>query len=263
MQSDNSTIYFNGDWIKSSQLGKKFFDDSLHFGNGVSEEMRAYASLSDISVFRLREHHSALIEAMKVANVHYSITADQLMRLTVEAVERNGLRDATIRVVIYKTRGESRILISTWEAAPFVVREAVYVRSSTNIRDREADEDTILIDDEGYLEEDTGTNFFHVKDDVLYTPQVNKSAKIRAIRDTIIECAMKLGHPVIEKKIRPDEIDGSEVAFYSNSTSEVNILAKFDDYTFTTDWRNTMAIDLLLLFRQWATNKDLNDYTII
>lgn len=263
MQSKETIIYFDNNWIKTSELGEDFFNHSLHFGSGVTEELRSYASSSSTHIFNLPKHHTSLMNLAKAVNVNFNISLKKLTQISYELLDRNELGDAKIQVVAYEKETEMKLMISAFETTPFVVQDAVEVNSSNHKNVGNESTETIQVDMDGFVMEAAETNFFFVRDEVLYTPVVSKTKKRRAIRDSIIECAMSLGYPVIERPITPEEITGSEVAFFSNSTNGVSILSKFNDWVFTSDWRNTMAVDLLLLFRQWTTNQEASKNTII
>jgi hypothetical protein len=63
-----------------------------------------------------------------------------------------------------------------------------------------------LLDNEGYVAEGSGENFFLVKDDgILYTPELTSCLE-GITRDTIIQFARELGLEVREKRITRDEV---------------------------------------------------------
>jgi branched-chain amino acid aminotransferase len=74
-----------------------------HYGVGVFEGVRSYATDSGAALFRLREHTVRLLRSAHILGIQVPERYDheELVRLQVEVVRRNGLRDAYIRPFIF------------------------------------------------------------------------------------------------------------------------------------------------------------------
>ena len=66
-------------------------------------------------------------------------------------------------------------------------------------------EEALLLDNEGYVAEGSGENFFLVRDGVLYTPELTSCLE-GITRDSILRIAADQGLTVKEKRITRDEV---------------------------------------------------------
>jgi branched-chain amino acid aminotransferase len=72
----------------------------------------------------------------------------------------------------------------------------------------------LLLDQDGFVAEGTGSNFFIVKNGVVITPEPRNI--LRGIsRDYIFELGKALGIPVVEKNIEPYDVQTADEAFYT------------------------------------------------
>ena len=260
MQSDsNYTLYFQSEWLPADQINHDFMDHALHFSNGVSGEVRSYDFNGDAHLFKARKNFNSLIRQANEKGISTPYSVQELVKTCYELLVKNGLTNAVIKPIFYKKDNVSQLVISAKKADVFTIREKVAIHGEQQIIESES----IKMDQEGIIGHDTKNPFFFIKNGVLYTPKVDKNEEPSILRDTIIECAIWLGYPLIEKTIEVEELEGSEVAFFSNTTYELNFIQKFRDIEFTKDWRDTMAHDLVMMFRQQATNEDFWNYSII
>ncbi|MCP4456632.1 MAG: hypothetical protein GY816_01185 [Cytophagales bacterium] len=268
MHPESPSIYFDNDWLKTSQLDTKFLDHAMLFGQGVFEELRCYVSESGINIFKANEHFKRLIEAAKSANIRCDYSVADLLNITHQVLERNNLGNAHIRALLYEDADKGKLMVSATKAASFSVIEldeinSTSVKATSESRQSSTAKTSLLVDDMGFVLGGECSNFFFVKDEILYTPVLNQDVFPGLMRDSIINCATILGYPVIEKAIQLDEINGSEAAFFSNGAYEMSFVSKLDNCTFTSDWRYTIANDLVLMFRQQVLKGDSSDYSII
>ena len=73
-------------------------------------------------------------------------------------------------------------------------------------------EEALLLDNEGYVAEGSGENFFLVRDGVLYTPELTSCLE-GITRDSILRIAADQGLTVKEKRITRDEVYVADEAF--------------------------------------------------
>ena len=256
MKSDKNQFYFNNQIQSVSEIGEEFIDHSLHFSNGVNGEVRAYSRGGQPHLFRPRPCFEEILEKASAHNISCSLTAEDLMRVSYQLLNNNNLANASVVPVFYKKDDADHLFISVKKANPFTIRERLSLDHGNT------DKNEVTVGQEGQIRHSTKNPFFFIKNEILYTPKVDNQEP-GVLRDTIIECAIRLGHPVIEKSIIVDELNGSEAVFYSNFTSEMNFIEQFEGYVFDTDWRETIAFDLLMTFRQQVTNEDFWNYSII
>jgi branched-chain amino acid aminotransferase len=91
-------------------------------------------------------------------------------------------------------------------------------------------EEALLLDNEGYVAEGSGENFFLVRDGVLYTPELTSCLE-GITRDSIFRIAADQGLTVREKRITRDEVYVADEAFFTGTAAEVVPIREVDNRT--------------------------------
>ena len=91
--------------------------------------------------------------------------------------------------------------------------------------------DALMLDWRGYVAECTGANIFFVKDGKIHTP--TPDCFLDGItRQTVIGLAKKRGIEVIERHIKPEELDGFEQCFITGTAAEVTPVSEIGKWRF-------------------------------
>jgi branched-chain amino acid aminotransferase len=91
-------------------------------------------------------------------------------------------------------------------------------------------EEALLLDNEGYVAEGSGENFFLVRDGILYTPELTSCLE-GITRDSILRIAADQGLTVREKRITRDEVYVADEAFFTGTAAEVVPIRELDNRT--------------------------------
>ena len=54
--NEETTVYLNGKWIKAKDAQTDLYNQTMHYGNGVFEGIRAYDTEDGVQVFKAKEH---------------------------------------------------------------------------------------------------------------------------------------------------------------------------------------------------------------
>ena len=84
-----------------------------------------------------------------------------------------------------------------------------------------------MLDNEGYVAEGSGENFFMVRDGVIYTPDLTSCLE-GITRDAIFQIAHDEGYEVREKRITRDEVYICDEAFFTGTAAEVVPVRELD-----------------------------------
>ena len=105
-----------------------------------------------------------------------------------------------------------------------------YINSMLALREALIDgyDEALLLDNEGYVAEGSGENFFIVRDGVIYTPDLT-SALEGITRKTIMALATDLGLELRERRITRDEVYICDEAFFSGTAAEVTPIRELDN----------------------------------
>ena len=91
-------------------------------------------------------------------------------------------------------------------------------------------EEALLLDNEGYVAEGSGENFFMVSEGVIYTPELT-SCLDGITRKTIFQLAEDHGYIIKEKRITRDEVYVADEAFFTGTAAEVLPIYELDGRT--------------------------------
>ena len=95
-------IYLNGEFVEEEEAKVSIFDHGVLYGDGIFEGIRAYNG----RVFRLGEHIDRLYESAKSILLDIGMSKEEMTEALLETLRRNKLRDAYIRLVVTRGRGD-------------------------------------------------------------------------------------------------------------------------------------------------------------
>ncbi|WP_312993670.1 branched-chain-amino-acid transaminase [Chryseobacterium flavum] len=271
--NDDTTIYFDGKFMKAKDAGTDLYGQSLHYGYSVFEGIKSYKTDYGTRIFKAKEHYERLKRSAELMHIPFDYSVDQLTDLTYELLERNGFTDAYIRPLVTcspnmsLSKGQKSYLsLLAWEwnngyladkmkimTSPFQrpnpkafkVEAKVgghYVNSilaCQDAKDKGYDE-ALVLDENGNVAESSGANVFYEKDGVLFTPA--KGSILPGItRQTVMEICNELDIPVKETFFKPEEMRGADAGFFCGTAAEIVALDSLDDVPFTRNWEDTAS----------------------
>ena len=98
--------FFKGEVVPLEDARVSVMTHALHYGTGVFEGIRGNwnEEKGTVYIFRLREHYERLLRGCKILLLDIPYSADELCKITVDLVERNGHQsDIYIRPLAYKS----------------------------------------------------------------------------------------------------------------------------------------------------------------
>ena len=251
------------DW-RSAQI--HVLTSTLHYGVGVFEGVRAYATKRGPCFFRLSDHTRRLFDSAHILRIEIPFSREEINAAQVAVVQANELEEGYVRPIVFRgseqmgLRAEGlsvHVAIACWPWPDYMAPEArekgirvhtsSYTRHHVNISMCKAKatgnyinsilalseaqdggyDEALLLDNEGYVAEGSGENVFVVKDGEIHTPQLT-SCLPGLTRDTIITFARESGYSVIERNITRDEIYIADEAFFTGTAAEVLPIQELD-----------------------------------
>ena len=261
-------IWMDGDLVPWDEARIHVLTHSLHYGSGVFEGIRAYATSQGPAVFRLTDHIRRLFDSAKIFLIDIPFSPEQLVEAVKETIRVNGLDACYIRPIVYLGYGEMglnplpcpvnvaiavwpwgtylgdeglrrgvRVKISTWHRhSPNAVPVAAkgtggYLNSSlAKVEALKAGYDeAILLSPQGYVSECTGENLFVVKHGRILTPPVAAGALEGITQDSVTTIARDLGYEIAEANLLRTDLYLAEEAFLTGTAAEVVPIRSVDD----------------------------------
>lgn len=288
--TNNTIIYFNGEFVKAAEAKTDLYSQSLHYGYAVFEGIRSYPVNGGTKMFKGKEHYDRLIRSAQLMKIPFNYTTEKLIDLTYQTLQRNNFTDAYIRPIVLcspnmsLSKGrESFLAIECWEwtngymsnkmrimtssyrrpnADAFHVEAKVsghYVNSilaCQEAKDKGFDE-ALVLDVNGYVAESSGANIFYEKDGVLYTAP--KGHILPGItRASVIEIAQELNIQVVEKFFTPEEMRGTDAGFFCGTAAEVVALESLDNVEFNKAWEDSLSYVIQQAYKCRVLEKPFN-----
>lgn len=279
--NEETVIYYNGKFIKAKDASANLYSQSLHYGNGVFEGIRAYKTSEGAKIFKPYEHYKRLKFGAEVMNIQLNYSEEELTQITYELLERNGLNDAYIRPLVttgndmsLKTSNETNLIIQCWEWGKYMGDKLLRVKTSsfqrpnpkscfveakvtghytnsilsTNEAKNNGYDEALLLDMNGNVAECSGANIFMEKEGKLYTPP-RGHIMAGITRATVIDLCKEEGIPVEEKHFTLEELKQADACFFTGTAAEVVGLQSLDEYQFPLAWEKSHGSKLMKLYK--------------
>ncbi len=248
-------VYIDGNFYPKSEAKISVFDHGLLYGDGIFEGIRAYDGI----VFKLKEHIDRLYRSAHMIMLPIPIDREEMIERTLETLRRNKLRDAYIRLVVTRGKGDlglnprrcpkPTIIIITdsimlhgndakengivalisWvkrdpvDATSHEIKSLNYLNSI--LAKIEANiwgvDEAIVLDKNGFVCEGVAENIFMVKNGKLCTPPTYTGALHGITAQAVQDLAKKLGYDVEETIITPFQLFNADEVFFTGTASEI------------------------------------------
>ena len=294
MDDRDGVIWFDGEELPWRDARVHVLTHTLHYGMGVFEGIRAYATENGPAVFRLQEHVKRFFNSAHILGMTIPYDAETIEQACRDAVRNNGLNSAYIRPVgFYGSEGmglradglKTHVAVAAWEWGAYLgadglekgirIRTSSFTRHHVNISMCKAKanghyinsmlalqealqdgyDEALLLDNEGYVAEGSGENIFIVRDGIIYTPDLT-SALEGITRDAVVQLADEAGYQVIEKRMTRDEVYIADEAFFTGTAAEVTPVCELDNRKIGEGRRGPVTEKLQSMFFDVASGRD-------
>jgi branched-chain amino acid aminotransferase len=267
---EEGKIWYNGKFVEWKAAKVHVLSHGLHYGSGVFEGIRCYATEKGSFIFRLKEHVDRMYRSAELYKMEIPHSKEEMKEAIKETVRINGLDACYIRPIAFYGFHHLGVnpagcpvdcAIAVWRWGAYLGEEALetgirctfsswrridpntlpvtakatghYLNSLLAVHDaneRGVDE-AIMLDNRGYVAEGPGENIFAVKSATLYTPAVESSILPGITRASVIELAQDMGYKVVEKRVTKEELLSADELFFTGTAAEVSPIREIDNVT--------------------------------
>ena len=266
MADRDGKIWMDGELVDWRDATTHVLTHSLHYGMGVFEGVRAYATDRGAAIFRLQDHTRRLFNSAHIMQMPMPFSEEVINEAQRQVVRANELEACYIRPLVFygsEAMGlnamglEVHVVVAAWPWGAYLGDDGLkhgiramtssYTRHHPNITmtkakltggyfnsmlaHREAKEagfdEGVLLDPYGFVAEGPGENIFLVRDGVIYTPPL-ATALDGITRRTVLELAREEGIEVREEPLTRDAFYIADEAFFSGSAAEVVPIREMD-----------------------------------
>ena len=264
---DDLICYFEAAWVPMREAKVGVMTHAFMYGTATFEGIRAYWNADDGRLYglKLREHVERLRQSCRILMMKDVPSVDELTRLIVETVRRNGFReDVYIRPSFYKstsaigvrlhdlenelyiiavpfgnyidTDSGVRVMTSTWrrnadEALPArgkIVGGYVNMAFQKTEAELNGFDEAVVLTADGHVNEASAANVFVVRDGVALTPPVSDDLLEGVTRLALLEILKNEGIPVEIRSIDRSELYVADEMFLCGTGVQVSSVIEVD-----------------------------------
>jgi branched-chain amino acid aminotransferase len=262
------SIWFNGRLVPWHDAQVHVLAHALHYGTGVFEGMRCYATSEGPAVFRLDAHLDRFYASAELYDLAIPYNKDALTEATHEVVRANRLESAYIRPIAFFDAAT----LSVWtKECPITVAIAAfptgqyhaggpdhgirvtvspirkfdnsampawakacgqYINSARAVNEaqRRGFDEAILLNSQGLVAEGSGENLFVVKNGTIITNDKDASILMGVTRASVLEIAADIGVGTRVAPISVEDVLGSDELFFTGTAVEVTPIREVDGH---------------------------------
>jgi branched-chain amino acid aminotransferase len=260
-------IWMNGKLVDWKDATIHVASHVVHYGSGVFEGARCYATPKGSACFRLDAHMRRLQQSAKIYRMDYPLDLAGWQNAVLETIRANEMKSCYIRPIVYRgydTLGvnplacpvDAAIILWDWgtylgkdaleqgvdvkfatwsrmapNTLPALAKSAANYANSALIKMEAIAEgyaEGIALDVYGNVSEGSGQNVFIVRDRVVYTPPLASSILGGITRDSIITLARDLGYTVVESTLPRESLYIADEVFFVGTAAEVTPVRSID-----------------------------------
>ena len=255
-------IYVNGKLVPENEATVSVFDHGVLYGDGVFEGIRVY----DGNVFRLKEHIDRLFESAKTISLDIGMTPEEMVQATVDTIAANEMRDAYIRLVITRGKGDLGIdpdkcskptvfiIVATIALyPPEMYEKGIPVATASTRRipmecldprikslnylnnilakiegKKSGVLEAVMLNHYGRVAECTADNIFIVKNGQVATPALTEGALPGVTRAAVLELAREQGLETCETMMGLHDLYNANECFLTGTGAEIMPVTSVD-----------------------------------
>ncbi|MCB0428852.1 MAG: branched-chain amino acid transaminase [Flavobacteriales bacterium] len=286
--TEDTILFYDGEFAKAGETKASLFSQSLHYGNGAFEGIRSYKTAAGPKIFKAAAHFHRLLFSAGKMHLACPYSVQELTDIAYELIERNNLKDAYIRPIIFAGENmslapaaDTHVMMATWQWGRYLgdtlsrVMTSSYQRPNPKAFHVEAKvcghyvnsilatqearqngyDEALLMDQRGFVAEGSGANIFFEKDGKLFTP-ARGNILPGITRTTMLEICRDLAIPVEEADITPEFAYSADSAFFVGTAAEVAGILSLDEYIFPLEWKDSLGYLLSNKYRQIVTHSE-------
>jgi branched-chain amino acid aminotransferase len=258
-------IWFNGKLVNWDDAKVHVLAHCLHYGTGVFEGIRCYATTDGPAVFRLDGHLDRMYQSAELYELTIPYTKDALAEATLDVIRANRLESAYLRPIaffdaatlsVWTSECPVTVAIAGFPTGTYLagadkgVRVTVssirkfdnaaipawgkacgqYINSVRAVQEarRRGYDEALLLNAHGQVSEGSGENLFVVKNGAIATNERDAGILMGVTRSTVLEIAGDLGIPTALGPISVEDVLGADELFFSGTAVEVTAIREVD-----------------------------------
>ena len=287
-------IFIDGQFVPEPEAKVSVFDHGLLYGDGVFEGIRFYNG----RVFLFEEHLDRLFDSAKAILLTIPMERAALREAVLETCRQNGLRDGYVRLVVTRGKGDLGLnpikckdptvfiiattielypekcyteglrvnTVPTQRVSPAALSPAIKSLNYLNniVAKIEGNlygaQESILLNQQGFIAECTADNIFVIKKDKVFTPPVSDGALGGITRRLMFELATEMGREIKETNLTRYDLFVADELFLTGTGAEVVPINEVDGRKIGEGRVGPITSEFIQHFRQRTQNSGVSIY---
>jgi branched-chain amino acid aminotransferase len=260
-------VWMNGKLVDWKDATIHIASHVIHYGSGVFEGVRCYATSKGPACFRLDTHMRRLQQSAKIYRMSYPLDAAGWENAVLETIRANEMKACYIRPILYRGYDSLGVnpftcpvdaAILLWDWGAYLGKEALaegcdvriaswsrmapntmpalakscanYANSALIKMEAITDGYTegIALDVNGQVSEGSGQNVFIVRNGAIFTPPLASSILGGITRDSVMTLAADLGFTVTEAALPREALYVADEIFLAGTAVEITPVRSID-----------------------------------
>ena len=261
-------IWKDGQLVDWADANVHVLSHAVHYGSGVFEGIRAYATERGPAVWHLDEHLKRLFRSAKLYHMDIPYSVEAITDAVRDVIRANGLDACYIRPIVLRGYGEMgvnplhapiNVFIATWPWGAYLGEDALengvrikissWRRNAQNALPSSAKatgqyingvlakiesvkagyDEAVMLNEQGYITDGSGENLFIVRDGSLTTPPISAGCLDGITRGSVIRIARDLGYEVTEENLVRTDLYNADECFFTGTAAEITPVREVDD----------------------------------
>lgn len=287
--TNKTVLLFNGEFKKVTDFKISPFNQTLHYGYGVFDGIRAYKTDQGPHLYKARRHIERLVASAQRLGMSMPHSSQELINFAYELIERNNMKEAYIRPLVFMDKNMTlradsehpNVLMTCWKWKKYYENNHLNVMVSSlrrphprttyvdskivghfandilatkEAKDQGFDE-ALMLDVEGYVAQGPGCSFFYEKDGRIFVPPSDKVFP-SITRTVLMEIAKQMAIEVVEREFGVEEVIQADGAFFVGTAAEVAGIQSINGHAMKLKWEDTIGHLLHNRYKRIVSGKD-------
>ena len=261
-------IWKDGELVDWADANVHVLSHAVHYGSGVFEGIRAYATERGPAVWHLDEHLKRLFRSAKLYHMDIPYSVEAITDGVKDVIRANGLNACYIRPIVLRGYGEMgvnplaapvEVSIAVWPWGAYLGEDALengvrikissWRRNTQNALPSSAKatgqyingvlakiesvkagyDEAVMLNEQGYITDGSGENLFIVRDGTLTTPPISAGCLDGITRGSVVTIARDLGFEVTEENLVRTDLYNADECFFTGTAAEITPIREVDD----------------------------------
>ena len=262
-------IWYNNELVDWNDVKLHVLSHGLHYASCVFEGLRVY----DGEIFKLEEHTQRLFHSAKRMDIKIPYSEEEINNAKDELIKKMNYKDCYVRPFAWRggklmglstTNSDVHVSIAVWDdwttyykledikhgltlitspwkrpspdSIPFEAKASgpyLICTLSKSFAEDNGYNEALMLDYRGYVAEATSSNIFLIKGNDIHTP-IPDCFLNGITRQTVIEMVKNQGLNLVERYIKPGELENFDEAFLTGTAAEITPVKSIDSLKFKT-----------------------------